>query len=125
MQGIIASLMPLDKPTVPALVHAPEEDQGPKHWVGSKGDWIAFVQEDGPLTIRNVYRSVDITLPSLENVGISPDRAWPPGPLAFHYTSKLAKTELLKIHIDRTPYLQDEVWPYEAIAVFDKLIAFV
>ena len=118
--------MPLDKPTVPAFVHAPERDHGRRQWVGSKGDWIAFSQDDGPLTMRNVYAMVEITLPSLENVGISRDHPWPPdGPEAFRFKYKLARTELLKIQISTAPYLADDVWRYEAIAVFDKLIAFV
>ena len=80
MQGIDAKLMPLDKRAVPDFVLPEEEDHGPRYWVGCNGDWMAFVHHDGTLTIRNVYTAVILTLPSLQDVGISPSCArWPPG----------------------------------------------
>ena len=97
LQGIDASLIPLDKPSIGAYVHAEEEGPSMKHWVGSKGEWIAFVHHPGPWYIENSYRNVDIPLSHVEHVGINPIlNDWlRRNPFSFRY--KLTRIELLKI----------------------------
>ncbi|KAK1696010.1 hypothetical protein QYE76_012707 [Lolium multiflorum] len=129
--GIHALLMPLDKPTVPAFIHTKEEldGHGPMHWVGCNGDWVAFVQQDGHLTIRNIYISdTIIPLPSLQDAGISlgPTSEWWHGSPPFLFKYKIDKSlELLKVRIVKRPYKDDLAgpWHYEVIVVFDELIA--
>jgi hypothetical protein len=123
--------MPLDKPTVPAFIHTKEEldGHGPMHWVGCNGDWVAFVQQDGHLTIRNIYISdTIIPLPSLQDAGISlgPTSEWWHGSPPFLFKYKIDKSlELLKVRIVKRPYKDDLAgpWHYEVIVVFDELIA--
>jgi hypothetical protein len=123
--------MPLDKPTVPAFIHTKEEldGHGPMHWVGCNGDWVAFVQQDGHLTIRNIYISdTIIPLPSLQDAGIylGPTREWWNASPPFLFKYKIDKSlELLKVRIVKRPYKDDLAgpWHYEVIVVFDYLIA--
>ena len=96
-----------------------------KHWVGSNGEWMAFVWDLDRWSLKNVYRELELPLPSIQRVGITPKHdEWPPAP-PFCYKYKQAMLELLKIQIPARPYLIEGVWHYDAIAVFDKLIAFI
>jgi hypothetical protein len=112
--------MPLNKKTLKAHVHCNDSD-GRGHWVGSHGDWMAFVMDNGLLKIRHMYREVTIDLPLLAHIGVLP---------AFRtctFSYKQCELQLLKIQITKTPYMEkcSDQWHYEAIMMFDKLIAYV
>ena len=114
---------------IPVVVRIKEEGnigQGDdKHWVGSNGEWMAFVWDLDRWSLKNVYRELELPLPYIQRVGITPIHdEWSPAP-PFCYEYKLAKLELLKIQIPCRPYLIEGVWHYNAIAVFDKLITFI
>jgi hypothetical protein len=57
LQGIRALFMPLNKKTIKAHVHCNDFD-GRGHWVGSHGDWMALVMDNGLLKIHHMYRDV-------------------------------------------------------------------
>jgi hypothetical protein len=68
-----------------------------------------------------MYRDVTIDLPLLAHIGVLP--AHPT--CAFSY--KQCELQLLKIQITKTPYMEQgsDQWHYEAIVIFEKLIAYV
>lgn len=122
--------MLLDKNMAPALVRVKEEGQegyeGVQHWVGGNGEWLVMIHgaDPGKLTLTNVYRSLKFTMPSLEGAGIThyKDR-WQQHPFAFNFNG--ARINLLKIQLPKRPFLAGGEWSYDAIAVFDKVIAII
>ena len=67
--------MPLDKPIVDVFVHTHDgEEPVKKHWVGARGEWIAFVRVDEKANwyIQNVRTGHKLDLPPLDNVDIYP-----------------------------------------------------
>ena len=116
MQGINASLMPLDAPLARAFVPCAQNGHGDKHWVGANGEWVAVVQDQARWSLLNVYTKEEIPLPSVRNVGITPQ-----GPFLYRY--QLAHMQLLKIQITAEPYRTGNIWNYYAIVVFEKIIA--
>lgn len=116
LQTIDALLMPLDDPTIAAVV--PVDDPKPNddcdivddngfeitgHWVGAHGDWIAFAERPGRWYLQNVYTMVKVELPPVQRVGIEHEEAqWHPCP-PFTYYYQHARIELLKIQITKVP----------------------
>jgi hypothetical protein len=120
LQGIGTLFMPLNKKTLKAHMHCNDLD-GRGHWVGSHGDWMTLVTNKGLLKIRHMYRELTIDLPLLAHIGVLP---------AFRtckFSYKQCELQLLKIQITKTPYMErgSDQWHYEAIMIFDKLIAYV
>jgi hypothetical protein len=71
LQGIGALFMPLNKKTLKAHVHCNDSD-GRGHWVGSHGDWMALVTNNGLLKIHHMYREVTLPFPLLAHIGVFP-----------------------------------------------------
>ena len=123
--------MLLDKNMAPALVRMKEEGQagyeGVQFWVGGNGEWLVMINGEHPrnLTLTNVYRSLRLTMPSLEDVGITPYSDGWQSKHPFNFKFNGAVLTLLKIQLTRRPFISCEEWCYDAIAVFDKLIAIV
>jgi hypothetical protein len=120
LQGIDTLFMPLNKKMLKAHVHCDDSD-GRGHWVGSHGDWIALVMNNGLLKIRHIYREVTLPLPLLAHIGVFPMFR------TCMFSYKQCELQLLKIQITKTPYKEkySDQWHYEAIVIFDKLITYV
>jgi hypothetical protein len=71
LQGIHTLFMPLNKKMVKAHVHCNDFD-GRGHWIGSHGDWMVLIMDNGLLKIRHMYREVTIDLPLLAHIGVLP-----------------------------------------------------
>jgi hypothetical protein len=112
--------MPFNKKTLKAHVHCNDLD-GRGHWVGSHDDWMSLVTDNGLLKIRHMYREVTIDLPLLAHIGVLPSFR------TCKFSYKQCELQLLKIQITKTPYKEkcSDQWHYEAIVIFDKLIAYV
>jgi hypothetical protein len=71
LQGIGALFMPLKKKTLKAHVHC-NDSNGRGHWVGSHGDWMALVTNNGLLKIRRMYKEVTLDLLLMAHIGVLP-----------------------------------------------------
>ena len=55
VEGIEASLMPLDSPSIRAFVPSRGIGRNNKHWAGANGEWVTFVDEQARWSLLNVY----------------------------------------------------------------------
>lgn len=126
--------MPLDKPTVEALIPVDDDIPGTwdstgyenkGHWVGANGGWIVIAKHPGRWYLQNVYNMVRIEMPPVQRVDICPaEDQWNPCPPCT-YIYKHARIELLKILITKKPYRSGKEGEYSVMAVFDKFIAII
>ena len=109
--------MPLDRPEARSFIAARSIGHANKYWVGSKDQWIAFVQDGARWYLLNVYTNDEIQLSNVHDAGIRPN-----DPFKYHYN--MLSVELLKIQIVWKPYKDGGgMWNYFLIALFDMMIA--
>ena len=99
-----------------------------QNWVGGNGEWLVLLSQDGSTwTLKNGYRSLRFTLPSLEGIGITAfNNGWSPPISEFAYRFNMAELELVKVQLPHRPWEGAwKNWEYDLLAVFNKAIAFI